>query len=109
VKRNSPCNGFWTVEVASEGQYEIRVCRWPEEADIPIREAPEGAKVFKPTHARLKIGDIDVTLPVQEGAKSVAFPVRLTKLRTRLQAWLINDIENGETNGAFYVYVSRLS
>ena len=41
--------------------------------------------------------------------QAVTFSVRLAKQRTRLQAWLINDIENGETNGAFYVYVKRLT
>jgi arylsulfatase A-like enzyme len=108
AKRNSKGDGFWTVEVAREGRYEIRVCRWPEESGLPIREAPDGAKAFAPTHARLKVGDIDETLPVQAGARAVAFSVRLRKQRTRLQAWLVNDIENGETNGAFYVYVKWL-
>jgi len=37
------------------------------------------------------------------------FSVRLGPQRTRLQAWLINDIGNGEVNGAFYVDVRRLS
>jgi len=109
AKGNSKCDGFWTVDVAREGRYEISVCRWPEEARIPLRDAPEGSKAFAPTHARLKVGDIDETLPVEAGAKAVTFSVRLAKQRTRLQAWLINDIENGETNGAFYVYVKRLT
>jgi arylsulfatase B len=108
AKRNSKCDGFWTVEVVRDGQYEIRVCRWPEEAGLSLRDAPEGFKAFAPTHARLKVGDVDETRPVAPGAKAVMFSVRLRKQRTRLQAWLVNDIENGETNGAFYVYVKRL-
>jgi len=108
VKRNAKCDGFWTVEVAREGTYEFAVRRWPEEAGIPIREAPEGAKAFKPTHARLKVADQDLTIPVRDGDKAAVFSVRLAKQRTRLQAWLVNDIENGETNGAFYVDVRRL-
>jgi len=108
VGHNTKCDGFWTVEVAREGMYEIGVRRWPEEAGIPIRQVPEGAKAFRPTHARLKVGDIDQTLPVRDGDKAAVFSVRLAKQRTRMQAWLIDDIENGETNGAFYVDVRRL-
>jgi len=107
VKRNARNDGFWTIEVTREGPYEISVQRFPREADLPLRDAPEGFKAFQPTHARLKVGDIDLTLPIHEGDKAVTFPVRLARQRTRLQAWLIDDIENGETNGAFYVYVKR--
>jgi hypothetical protein len=57
----------------------------------------------------LKVGDADETLPVEAGAKAAVFTARLSKQRTRLQAWLINGIENGETNGAFYVLVRRFS
>jgi len=109
VRNNRRCDGFWTVEVAREGAYEIGVRRWPEESGIPIREAPEGAIAFKATHARLKIGDFDETLPIREDDMVVTFPLRLARQRTRLQAWLINEFNNGEVNGAFYVDVKRLS
>jgi arylsulfatase A-like enzyme len=108
ARRNAKCDGYWTVEVARDATYEISVRRWPAEAGIPIREAPEGAKVFKPTHARLKIADFDATIPVGVKDAAAVFTVQLTRGRTRLQAWLIDDIENGETNGAFYVDVRTL-
>jgi len=38
----------------------------------------------------------------------VTFPLQPVRQRTRLQAWLVDDIENGETNGAYYVYVKRM-
>ena len=107
VKRNSRCDGFRTIEIARDGVYDIEVSRWPKEAGLSLCEAPEGAKEFRPTHARLKIGCYDLTLPVHEGDKSVKFTLRLSKQQTRLQAWLINDIENGQTNSAFYVYIKR--
>ena len=107
ARRNAKCDGFWTVEVARGAIYEIAVRRWPAEAGLPIRQAPEGAKAFKATHARLKVGDFDATLPVGEKDAAVAFTVPLARGRTRLQAWLVDDIENGETNGAFYVDVRR--
>ena len=70
-------------------------------------DASPGFTAFKLTHARLKAGDIDLTLPLREGDKAVTFSVRLARQRMRLQAWLIDDIENGETNGAYYVCVKR--
>ena len=107
ARRNAKCDGFWAVEVTRDATYEIAVRRWPAEAELPIRQAPEGGKVFKATHARLKVGDFDATLPVGEEDAAVTFTVPLTRRRTRLQAWLVDDIENGETNGAFYVDVRR--
>jgi len=107
VRRNSRCDGFWTIEIVRDGVYVIEVSRWPKESGLSLWEAPEGAKVFRPTHARLKIGCYDFTLPVHEDDKSVKFTLRLSKQQTRLQAWLINDIENGQTNSAFYVYLRR--
>jgi len=55
------------------------------------------------------VGDFDATLPIHDGDKAVTFTVRLAPQRTRLQAWLINDVANGEVNGAYYVDVHRLS
>jgi arylsulfatase A-like enzyme len=109
VLKNSRCDGFWVVEVCKDGLYEISVRRWPEEADIPINEAPENGVVFKPTHARLKIAEFDLTKPVYDGDKAAIFQIPLKKGMTRLQSWLIDDRENGFVNGAFYVYIKRLS
>lgn len=82
--------------------------RFPQEADLPLCGGPQGYKEFNPTQARLKIGDIDETRPIREGDKAVTFPLQPVRQRTRLQAWLVDDIENGETNGAYYVYVKRM-
>jgi len=48
-----------------------------------------------------------VTLPVGAKDAAVVFTARLGRGKTRLQAWLVDDIENGETNGAFTVDVRR--
>jgi len=109
VQRNSPCDGFWAVNFVREGLYEIRLMRWPEEADIPILETPEGATKMRVTHARLKVAGFDATKSVRPKDRSVNFRVSVPKGKTRLQAWFINDRENGKTNSAFYVYVKRLN
>jgi arylsulfatase A-like enzyme len=107
ARRNSRCDGFWEVEITSPGTYDIAVSRWPEEAGLAIGDVPEGGKAMGVTHARLLVGGVDVTRPVREGERAVVFSVPLRPQRTRLQAWLVNDVENGETNGAYYVYVKR--
>ena len=107
VLRNARCDGYWVVEVTAEGVYDIELRRWPLEADLAITAAPEGATAMRITHARLKIGDLDVTTPVQEGDKAARFEARLQRQTTRLQGWFINARENGEVNGAYYVYVRR--
>ncbi|MBC7363215.1 MAG: arylsulfatase [Candidatus Aminicenantes bacterium] len=109
VLKNSRCDGFWVIDVCKDGVYEISVRRWPEEANLPICEAPENGVVFKPTHVRLKVAEFDVTKPVQKGDKAVIFQLPLKKGLTRLQSWFIDDRENGFVNGAFYVYIKQLS
>jgi len=108
VLRNSRCDGFWAVEVSQEGLYDISLRRWPEEADIPIAGAPKGGNAINPTHARLKIAEFDLTEPVREGDKAVVFRTSLKKGLTRLQGWFVDGRENGESNGAFYIYVKHL-
>jgi len=96
-RANMYTNGFWAVEVARAGRYEIALRRWPREEDSPIDA----------TRARLKIQDVDETKPVPEGAREVTFTVRLKPGQTRLQTWLIDD-EKGKSRGAYFVYVKYL-
>jgi len=75
------CDGFWAVNVARDGIYEISLRRWPKEADAPITgpiAIPPGlrkltylsrgldyalraeqGRVLPATYARLKIGAFD--------------------------------------------------
>lgn len=87
-------NGFWAIEVAQAGHYEFTLCRWPKEANRPIDA----------TKARLKIGEVEVTKPIPEGATGVTFEVELKAGSTRLQTWLLNE-QTGRSRGAYFVYV----
>lgn len=89
-------NGFWAVEVARTGRYEIALRQQPVEADFPIQA----------TRARLQIGNIDVSKAVPAGATGVTFDVELRAGKTRLQTWLIDE-KKGKERGAYYVYVRR--
>ena len=106
IRQGRELNSFWAVEVARGGTYEISLRRWPEEVDAPITAAVEGGEAIAAKTARLKIGDVDETKPIPEGASIVTFRVKLRAGKTRLQSWLID--ESGESRGAYYVYVKRL-
>jgi len=107
VRSGSKANGFWAVEVARDGTYEFSLRRWPVEVDKPITAAIAGGKAIGATKARLKVGDVDVSKAIAEGAHAVTFHVELKAGKTRLQTWFMDD--NGASRGAYYVYVKRLS
>jgi hypothetical protein len=98
-------NGFWAVDVARAGTYEIELRRWPKEVDAPINAAIPGGKAISAKQARLKIGNVDLTQPIARDAKAVVFTVNLRKGETRLQSWLVDD--KGASRGAYYAYVKR--
>ncbi len=102
IRRGVKANGFWTVEVERPGQFEFQLRRWPKEHAKPINEG----KGIKAATAKLKIFDKETVAKVKGGAKYVSFQLPLPKGQTRLQTWLIN--EDGQSRGAYYVYVRRL-
>jgi hypothetical protein len=95
VRKGIKANGFWALEVARPGKYEIVLRQQPAEAKFPI----EGAT------ARLQIGDFDAIKPIPPGATEVVFPLELKAGKTRLQTWF-ND-KSGELRGAYFVEVKR--
>jgi hypothetical protein len=107
VRAGSKANGFWAVEVARNGTYEFALRRWPVEVDKPVNSAIAGGKAISAEHARLKIANVDVTKTVSREASAVTFQVKLKAGKTRLQTWFTD--EAGESRGAYYVYVKRLS
>ena len=113
--------GHWIVKVAQAGQYEIRLRRWPKEADAPIdaglnagADVP-GAKAYRAhpgkalaiTKASVRIGRHEAEQAVQPGAKEAVFKMRLqagvTQLHTRFHT------REGQALGAYYAYVERLN
>ncbi|TWT52357.1 arylsulfatase [Allorhodopirellula solitaria] len=94
---------FWAIEVERDGEYEISLRRWPVEADKGINDGTYG-KAFHFEQARLKIGDIDETQDIPEGAKEVTFRVQLKKGVTRLAPVFIGpDL----TATPYYAYVTH--
>ena len=116
-KRNT---GFWNVKVVEDGEYEIRLRRWPEESKLPI-DAPlkpgasvPGVKAYRTakglpiqaTRATLKIGDQSAETDVAAGAVEVTFTMTLKAAKTRMSARFFT--EEGKEYGAYYAYVRKL-
>jgi hypothetical protein len=106
VRQGQKRNSYWAVEVARDGKYEIALRRWPEEVNAPITSAIPGPDAISATTARLEIADVDLTKPIPHDATAVTFKVKLKAGKTRIQTWFID--EQGESRGAYYVYVKRL-
>jgi arylsulfatase A-like enzyme len=67
VRDRVVANGFWAVDVARAGRYEVTLRERPAVANFPIRA----------TTARLTINDLDLNKPVPPGATAVTFPLLL--------------------------------
>lgn len=114
-------NGFWDLEVARAGTYEIELRRWAKEFDKPINAVlPQPAldpqrydirwqlynlqsKPVNAVKARLKVGSFDKTADIKPSRHAIKFDVRLEEGDVNLQTWLTNT--EGESWGAYYVYI----
>ena len=94
---------FWAIEVEQDGDYEISLRRWPVEADKGINDGTYG-KAFNYKQARLRIGDVDETKDIPDGAKEVTFKVSLKKGITKLAPVFIGP---GLTATPYYAYVTH--
>ncbi|MDQ8197881.1 arylsulfatase [Pelagicoccus enzymogenes] len=80
----------WAIEVERAGEYEISLRRWPVETDEAINADTYG-KGFDYNKVRLRIGNIDTTKDIPEGATQVTFKVHLEKGLTQLAPLFIGD------------------
>lgn len=99
--------GYWLTEVAQDGRYEIEFRRWPEELNLPIIAACPGGRALPATQAKLKIGEVEQTLPVSNEATAVSFTVNLKAGPAKLEGWFIDE-PSGKARGPFYVSVKRI-
>lgn len=117
VRAGEAKNGAWGLQVDRDGDYEISLRRWPEEADaaiadgVPAFQAVDGrfpaGKALSIAKARLKIGDSAASQEVPKGAKAATFRMSLKAGPTPLQTWFLGA-DGQELCGAYYVYVRRL-
>jgi len=118
---------FWQIDVAGKGRYRFEVRRWPREADMAMR----GSYVFNkkvdgwlhdkpitgtanpsllkgkalPIHSiRLRVGDQEHTLDVNDTQKSCLFTFDLAEGPAKVEATII-DAAGKAFGSAHYVYV----
>ncbi len=126
VRQGVSANGPWNIQVDRDGDYEIRLRRWPEEshlalgADDPLRVLPQDenlivgrvpsetvpGKALPIAKARLRVGDQDQAVDVDPTDQAAVFHLRLPPGRTQLQTWFYGP-KGHELCGAYYVYVLR--
>ena len=96
VAKNPSMNGWWAVDVQTPGTYTFR-----------LRMRPGGVILNVPAGtARVKIGDVERTVEVEEGRLFVDLTVELPAGPSRLQTWLTE--ESGAERGAYFVDVRRV-
>ena len=112
--------GFWNVKVHEAGEYEIRLRRWPEEADTAITAPlPPGDDVpgVTPFRARkgvaipavsavLTIGKQKAEGKVEPGASEVVLKMTLPAGLAQMKA--LFKTKDNKIVGAYYAYVRKL-
>lgn len=111
--------GFWNVNVAEAGDYEVRLRRWPETSGLALNAklAPgdpvPGTKAYRMTDgkkldirsASLEVGDVKQQQDVSGESTEVVFNMTLPAGKTRMTATF--ETAAGELFGAYYAYVLK--
>ncbi|WP_248517976.1 arylsulfatase [Salinarchaeum laminariae] len=120
ILEGNAANGFWALDVADPGEYDIELRRWPPESDAPIDGVPAdftemdygssggfwaaSAETVAPDTAGIQLGQTERTRLVSEGVEAVTFTVDLDEGPTKLRSWFEND---GVERGAYFASVSK--
>lgn len=106
------------VNFIQSGKYTFKLSRWPAESGMSLgaelsderpatetTDAISKGKAMKFKKAFLKIGDKEVSVAVDNTAKSANLELEVDQGKTELLAWF--EMENGTLTNAFYVNVER--
>ena len=116
IRRGVRKNGYWHLDVAEAGDYELELRRWPREADaaltaglpaIQLTAGDRGPGVpLAISQARIIVGGVTMSKAVRPDDMAAVFRVKLEPGPTLLHTWF--DDKDGEAiTGAYYVYVRR--
>jgi arylsulfatase len=121
ILRGQQKSGYWLIDVAQAGEYDIELRRWPKEADGAISGTlPDGtgkalpinqASLYVAGHNHMSIGEKrayqfeGLTKQVRKVDKGAIFTMNLKKGPTALHTWF----KGGENTmlSAYYVYVTK--
>lgn len=102
VKNGNKSNGYWEAELATDGEYEVSLSRWPEEAGMPIREGSHSAA----SEMKLVIDGKEFKASIREDDERISFKMKLKAGQKRLQGWI--TAEGEDISGAYYCYIDKL-
>ncbi|MEM1186147.1 MAG: arylsulfatase [Planctomycetota bacterium] len=106
--------GYWNIEIAHGGIYELELRRWPEEADLPLNAgyAPDfskGRRGQKPVvAANVQIAGQNFTLDSAPSDTKAMFRVQLDAGRHELHTHLLNAHDRAICS-AMYVKMTQLA
>lgn len=122
VREGKLSNGIWPVEFEKTGEYKFELRRWPKESglllnsstdevlsvnnDIELKkwgEKPQG-KAYNIIKAKLKVNQIEKEIDIEPSDESAIITINLSKGLADVQTWFYTA--EGESLGAYYVYVS---
>jgi len=98
---------IWVINVEFGGNYEIKLYRWPEEANKGISETRNGQKTVNIKQAHLKIGNVNASLKVNPDMKYAQFTLYLKAGTTCLQGWF-TDNGNSRSYGTYSISMERV-
>ena len=110
--------GYWDIEIAEAGTYEIELRRWSESANIPLRSGVQGSEISahrpfsgyvgaRPIHyASIQVGGFQETMVPRKDATHATFTVQLGAGKTKLNT-LFSDVDGNPLCSAIYVKVTR--
>ncbi len=117
VRRGDLKNGVWHLKVATAGEYEIELRRWPREANVALDAAAPAGKLtdgqvprgvaLPIVKASLEIGSEKKSLDLTTGATHATFRIQLDAGPTELKSTFFNT-EGKPLLGAYYAYVRRM-
>lgn len=106
IRRSPPVNGYWAIDVRQAGDYEIKLMRWPAEANLALNAGPENARTWPVAKARIEIGQVKAESAAGPDAHEVTFQVKLAEGPQRMKTELL-DSAGQSLGGAFYAVVRR--
>ncbi|OPZ14288.1 MAG: Arylsulfatase [candidate division BRC1 bacterium ADurb.BinA364] len=119
IEYGERADGYWEIEVASAGIYEIALRRWPAELDRPLNEGLQAQRIGKKgdqpssvvkgaNRARLCIAGLDLEQDIPLQAREAVFRVELPAGPARMQAWFVNTSTlGGATWGVYYARAAK--
>ncbi|MGI9545337.1 MAG: hypothetical protein ACR2MX_18890, partial [Cyclobacteriaceae bacterium] len=100
--------GWWAVDVAEAGSYQMTFYRWPSHLQVPITSPLEGTEAVPNTNsngypqgaslnikqASLQIGDYSETKPVTSQDIGITFELNLARGTNQVRAWFTDETED---------------